>query len=34
MGKCGSISDGAEMAKMADTDYFASDEFKRRSDAR
>lgn len=34
MGKCGSISDGAEMAKMADTDYFASDEFKRRADAR
>ena len=34
MSKCGSISDGVEMAKMSDADYFASDEFKRRADAR
>ena len=34
MSKCGSISDGAEMAKMTDADYFASDEFKRRADVR
>lgn len=34
MSKCGSILDGAEMAKMTDADYYASDEFKRRADAR
>lgn len=34
MSKCGSISDGAEMAKMTDADYFASDESNRRADAR